>query len=332
MADYPTLANLLAGENPEDGWWRRNRDSEEHFRRNPLDLPAPRREPSLANMLSNPGPRPADAMAPVAEALSPTMGAYGLGQLLAETYGKVKDADYTGALQSAAPLAFAAVPIPGAKLPRSANPIKAYHGSPHDFDKFKTPAFFSRSEGVARQYRNDGGGQDNLNGLGGYNTPEGWYWAHRALDRAGQNKAKAIEALEQEIKAFSTPHPRDYQSRNLVDAVLGRPAKLRPEFEDFVQRHTAVNRAGIDYLKSDAPLGKIYEAEMPRPTAHYDGDQAADIADAIAKGHKVITWGRKGAGEIIALDKNVINILRKYGIAGPTAASILAQHESEPQQ
>ena len=169
-----------------------------------------------------------------------------------------------------------------------------------------------------------------MNGLGGYNTPEGWYLAHGALDRAGQNKAKAIEALEQEIKELSTPLPHHYQGRSLVDVVLGRPAKLTPEFEDFVQRHTALNRAGIDYLKSGAPTGKVYEAELPRPTAHYDGDQAADIADAIAKGHKVITWGRKDAGEIIALDKNVIDILRKYGIAAPIAGTAIADILSQP--
>ena len=110
MADYPTLANMLAGENPEDGWWRRNRDSEEHFRRNPLDMPPSPQKQSLAAMLSNPGPRPADAMAPVAEMLSPTMGAYGMGNLLADTGMKAKGQDWAGVAQNAPLLAMAAVP------------------------------------------------------------------------------------------------------------------------------------------------------------------------------------------------------------------------------
>jgi hypothetical protein len=56
-------------------------------------------------------------------------------------------------------------------------------------------------------------------------------------------------------------------------------------------------------------------------------DQAEDIADAVARGHKVITWGGRQAddtSEIIALDPTVINILRRYGIAAPVAGGAAA--------
>ena len=310
MADRPnTLANILA-----------NGDFTTSDVLNRMPVPDPLSNPRgyIGDYLRRQGREPSPDLA---NALAREPSSSGIGSAALAN----QEPNWLGqALQHAPPEAmFAANFIaPNVRLPRVQSPIKAYHGSPHDFDEFKTPAFFSRNEGIARQYRRDGGGQDNLNGLGGYNTPEGWYLAHGALDRAGQNKTKAIEALEQEIKEFSTPLPHHYQGRSLVDIALGRPAKLTPEFEEFVQRHTALNRAGIDYLKSGAPLGKVYEAELPRPTAHYDGDQAADIADAIAKGHKVITWGGKEtSGEIVALDKNVIDIIRKYGIAAPIAGA-----------
>jgi hypothetical protein len=62
--------------------------------------------------------------------------------------------------------------IPG-KVPRIQNPIKAYHGSPHDFDKFDLSKigtgegaqayghglYFAENEGVARNYRDALGAQ-----------------------------------------------------------------------------------------------------------------------------------------------------------------------------
>ncbi len=165
-----------------------------------------------------------------------------------------------------------------------------------------------------------------MNGLGGYETPEGWYRAHGAMDRAGQDRAKAIALLEQDTKELATPSQQwHYQPRGFLDKLLRRPAEVTPDFLDFVQRHGAFNQSGIDFLKSGAPLGKVYEVELPRPTANYNGDQqAAAIADAMAKGHKVISFYERGpdSGEIAALDKNVINILRKYGIAGPAALGL----------
>lgn len=65
---------------------------------------------------------------------------------------------------------------PKAPLPRVANPIKAYHGSPHDFDKFDLSKigtgegaqaygpglYFAENEGVARSYRDNLAGRKAL--------------------------------------------------------------------------------------------------------------------------------------------------------------------------
>lgn len=65
--------------------------------------------------MRNPDPRPGDAMAPVAETLSPTMGAYGLGSLAGDTYLKAREGDIAGAALNVPGLMLAAAPIPGAK-------------------------------------------------------------------------------------------------------------------------------------------------------------------------------------------------------------------------
>lgn len=69
--------------------------------------------------LRAPGPRPADPMQPLYENLSPTMGAYGAGQLLAEVYGHGKEGDWSG-VADRLPLAasiFAGVKAKTANLP-----------------------------------------------------------------------------------------------------------------------------------------------------------------------------------------------------------------------
>ena len=206
--------------------------------------------------------------------------------------------------------------------------INAYHGSQRDFDKFTTPAFFADNKHVAQLYRREGGGDDNLNGLGANRTPDGWYQAHGALDSSGQDRTKAIALLEQEIAGLSpetlAPHYQHHMQRGLIDKLLGLRGKLDPEFQRWAQGYAADKQAAIDFLHSGSPLGKVYEVKLPAPTAHYYGDQARDIRNATAKGHKVITWGGErgpSAGdEIIALDPNVIEILRKYGLIGSAAA------------
>lgn len=65
--------------------------------------------------LRNPAPRPGDVMAPVAEAISPTMQGYGLGAALGETYTHAREGDWKGAMPHIAELAMAAAPMPGAK-------------------------------------------------------------------------------------------------------------------------------------------------------------------------------------------------------------------------
>lgn len=87
-------------------------------------------------------------------------------------------------------------------LSRAAKMIRAYHGSPHDFDKFVlAPStigtgegaqafghglYFAEKEAVAKAYR------DNL-------TTRGLDWAQRALDLTDGDAGKAIALLQDDI-------------------------------------------------------------------------------------------------------------------------------------
>ena len=176
--------------------------------------------------------------------------------------------------------------------------IKAYHGSRQDFDAFETPAFFSTKEGIANRYRMHGGGGDNINGK--YNEPPPGYIlaVDHYLDN-GKDKDAARNALH-------------------ASRMQARKNGLVPD-EEF--------QAALDYLQSGKTLGTSYEVRLPEPDYTYpfleSPDQKQAIADAMAKGHKVI--GLYGGDELVALDPSVINIVRKYSNApDPNTAAILA--------
>lgn len=226
--------------------------------------------------------------------------------------------------------AFGAVPAnavgsAGGKL--AGQRITAYHGSPYEFEKFQTPAFFDSSEGIAKQYRRDYGGGDNLNGLGGKEGPQGYYRAHLALDENNQDRQSAIKSLQE---AISSPQIPDhfYEKQSFVDRWLNRPKMLTPSGRQALERSKNWDQGGLDYLQSGAPAGKIYEVSIPAPTANYGWDMSQEelIKDAIAKGHKVVTLGsdKVGLGEIIVTDPSVIEILRKYGLVGALGAGSAA--------
>ncbi|MGL4556087.1 MAG: hypothetical protein ACRCV5_01190, partial [Afipia sp.] len=112
--------------------------------------------------ISNGPVRPSDFLAPVAETISPTMGAYGAGQMAAEGSRAIGQGDYIGGGAGLA-LGMAGM-IPGAPKGKG---IRAFHGSPHDFDRFDVSKigtgegaqayghglYFAESEGVAKSYR-----------------------------------------------------------------------------------------------------------------------------------------------------------------------------------
>lgn len=111
---------------------------------------------------------------------------------------------------------------PGVKLPVAApkpTGIRAYHGSPHDFDKFDISKigtgegaqaygrglYFAESEGVAKSYRDDLAGFDWSANIPKREVNGGdiRYAVEEALKQANGNPARARQILEQERKHWA---------------------------------------------------------------------------------------------------------------------------------
>lgn len=150
--------NALGYDDPRDAYRDPAMEMQPRYGLLPIDpLPAPRprveftlpsgavpgqRDPFIGQATKYVGPNA------VAE------GAYGLGQMGATAALDAQRGQYDP--ETLLPLAAMALPVPGAKAPpRIANPIKAYHGSRTDFDKFtdRWPTFVSEDAAHADMYR-----------------------------------------------------------------------------------------------------------------------------------------------------------------------------------
>lgn len=168
--------------------------------------------------------------------------------------------------------------------------IRAFHGSPHDFDRFEAPAYFTPHESEARNYKNDGGSGTNLTGKS-RPVEIGYSDAAYALDDAGGNRAEAIKAIDRQLTAAKSPMYKGADEPTLI--------------------------AAKELLKTRGEFGKMYEVRIPPPTKDFidPRDHAAVADSARADGHKVISF--YGGSELVALDPSVIEIIRKYRKSGP---------------
>lgn len=84
----------------------------------------------VTGTLSNPPERPSDwaVKSGVAETVSPTMGAYGVGSALGEVAGAARAGEYSNALMSSVPLAAMAV-MPGVKAKPREQTVRLFHGT-----------------------------------------------------------------------------------------------------------------------------------------------------------------------------------------------------------
>lgn len=318
-------------------------------------------------------PRPSDAMAPVAEALSPTLAGYGLGQAAGATYLRGRDADYAGAAREALPLALAALPIPGAKrVPRVETPIRAYHGSPHDFDQFDLSKigtgegaqtyghglYFAENEGVARNYRDSLATPHPAQYYADYamhlgrGDPDA---AIRALATARVNVPEdgaAIARAARIIRGKEKPIPT---GRMYDVAIHADPESFLDWDKPLSQQSDAIkaalikaygSKAGIESGPLNALIGRI--TSWPMRTigtvsdliAHHP-EQALlreQLAKAGIPGIKYFDQGSRGKGDgthnYVVFNPDIIEILRKYGIALPFAgpAAMGALNQAQPQQ
>jgi hypothetical protein len=117
--------------------------------------------------------------------------------------------------------AIAGVPVRGAEAVLGAGPIRAYHGSPHDFEAFDASKigtgegaqvygyglYFAEKEGVAKSYRDALAGS-TVNGQE-FNPANPLHQASALIDETG-NRAAALDEIDKRIAADpgDDMHPR----------------------------------------------------------------------------------------------------------------------------
>lgn len=237
--------------------------------------------------------------------------------------------------------------------------IRAYHGSPHDFDKFSLDKigtgegaqayghglYFAESEGVAKSYRDALAPAPELDDVIGQ--------AHALVRDMGGNKRLAAETLRMTVDRGS---PRYEFTQQMADAIeSGKIDDFKPKGrmyevninanpDDFLDwdkplseqsdaakralaKATAPNMSEADalarlerYAQNKAPLG----AQLKNLGFANEGNIRAETADQLKQqgipGIKYLDAGSRITGEgtknYVVFDDALIEILRKYGLAG----------------
>lgn len=258
---------------------------------------------------------------------------------------------------------------PGAKLPPPApkpQGIRAYHGSPHDFDRFDMSKigtgegaqaygrglYFAEAEGVAKNYR-DVLSQKKLSDGSAFDDRNPAHWAADAVARAGGDKAKAVELLASDM----TPDMRTYEGGQYqrllrAKAILERGEAI-PEMGTGRMYEVKINADPEQFLDWDKPLSQQPEAvrkalegipwgEPYVKSSTFTGGQIVpqtkegvqQLRDAGIPGIKYLDQGSRAAGQgsrnYVVFDDKLIEILRKYGLLPPVAAGAAMAQGQEP--
>lgn len=244
------------------------------------------------------------------------------GQALAAQEA-LREGDYKGA-------ALAAVPIPGARglsavereALRITNPIRAYHGSPHDFDRFDLSKigtgegaqayghglYFAESEPVARGYR-DALAPSTVPAANGQRLID--YRPHERevlnfMMRTGKSPQEAAEFFAKKAKEdealFQALGGRDAPSGIDRRVAFAQEMREKPEF-------------------SNAPAGRMYEVNIHAdPDAFLDWDkplrdQPSEIQRAIGNlPYAEAPWVKGSVNPIPALEDARSSWMQKSGI------------------
>jgi hypothetical protein len=221
--------------------------------------------------------------------------------------------------------------------------IKAYHSSPHDFDKFDL-AKIGSGEG-AQVYGHGLYFAENpaVSGQGGQ------YWQQFA-NRFGTAENSAAQHLAQ------AGFDREKAAQTLRDMIANPNESLSPHNLKTVQN---IRQEAVKLLEGDKPVGpRTYEVNINADPAHFldwdkpNSQQHAIVKDALAKlglskeealakavdhpetvrqlselgvpGAKYLDQGSRGAGQgssnYVLFNDKLIDIMRKYAVPGAIGA------------
>lgn len=279
---------------------------------------------------------------------------------------------------------------------RVPNPIRAYHGSPHDFDEFRTDKigsgegaqayghglYFAQSEPVARYYRDALGrpvqqapyrigdnfaltrptdpvgrrAYDMISGRDGdieaaiEATSRGGFVPDRqaVLERLNHWRSQNFRAVPAGGRMYEVNlHARPEQFLDWDRPLAGQNEAARDAFEQTYR--TVADRSGYQIpLQANEPLSEHYRSLANAASGHgrfitsalspmgrgraglrSGMDEAStSLSEAGIPGIRYLDQGSRGAGQgtsnFVVFSPEIIEILRKYGIAGPMAAPATA--------
>lgn len=257
--------------------------------------------------------------------------------------------------------------------------IKAYHGSPHDFDRFDLSKigtgegaqvyghglYFADNEAVARSYRDAFAQADMpqkiLNSLKaidylGFDTPNQAIRAIRSnkdwmkrWDVDPRRSAEEAQAIGNINKYVSSPRAHMYEVNINADPARfldwDKPLSQQPQAaRDVVNKKFSppgTNRYLDDLLlvSSTKENGLEYTASGSRIYQALANGNRQEISrqlnEAGIPGIKYLDQGSRSAGEgsrnYVVFDDKIIDILKKYGLAGATASPLAALMASQGQ-
>jgi hypothetical protein len=237
--------------------------------------------------------------------------------------------------------------------------IRAYHGSPHDFDRFSLEKigtgegaqvyghgmYFAENPAVAKSYR-DALAEDVKIGGQKYDMYNPLHVATVQVEESG-SRAKAIKEIQEAVDRDPGDPSGHYQK---VLNILKSDKEL-PEFKSSGRMYEVnINADPNHFLDWDKPLSEQSPAVMEMAAKAYGLPQdkfhdllfarpktpedTAKLKEAGIPGIKYLDQGSRSVGEgsrnYVVFDDNLINIVKKYGLAGismlpPATAAFLSQ-------
>ncbi len=238
--------------------------------------------------------------------------------------------------------------------------LKAYHGSPHDFDEFSTDnigtgegaqaygrgLYFAEREGTAQSYRD---ALDPKNKV----LSDSYDYATRALKNNRGDVTEAIKELQWKSDLDST----GYGSRMALGAIRLLEEGFDPKKNKATMYEVNINASPDELLDYDLPLSEqsdFVKSRLPKELLDREGarginavkdfpipnsemmsnaDYSQKAADALQesgiKGVKYADaqtrFSPKGkTHNYVIFDDKLIEIARKYGVTMPVAGAILA--------
>lgn len=250
--------------------------------------------------------------------------------------------------------------------------IKAYHGSPHDFDKFDLSKigtgegaqvygrglYFAENESVAKSYRDTLQGTgfkipDDVNVLPGdqrqailqaANAQGAQRYPLEAAKRAQwlspELRSQPLETIADKIVRSRPPEGRMYEVN-----INAKPEQFLPWDESIAYAGKVENPELIKKIRDIVPpdrkgimdhgiyaglSGKdIYNNVLEANVRHKAPGITKALSEAGIPGIRYLDQGSRGAGEgssnYVVFDDKLIDILRKYGLAGATAGGAMYQ-------